>query len=391
MKILIITRTVAEFGNIHGKLREMARLGVEITVLSPSEWGGKDRELRSVRADGYRLLIHKCMFAKTRSVRVGNHLHFYPGISEIIGRGNWDLVHIDEEPFNFATFHALRACREHQRQAVFTTWQNLMKHYPPPFCFFERYAYKHVAGAIAGNIEGLDLLRRRKFIKPAVQIPQLGIDPKIFCKRDASYLRERLQLKDAFAIGFVGRFSAEKGIETLIKSVALLPKDCVLVLLGSGPLDSALKHLVLSLGISSRVRWVPWVDSPGVAEYMNAFDVIVLPSRTRWNIKEQFGRVLVEGMACEKPVIGSDSGEIPRVIGDAGLIFHEDRERELTECLRRLMATPSLKETLGRRGRDRVLTHYTYSRIAEETVEFYKKICDSKGHTQPSTLSMVSA
>jgi len=95
------------------------------------------------------------------------------------------------------------------------------------------------------------------------------------------------------------------------------------VLVGGGPERSKLEALAQGLGISARVRWEPWVDSCDVAEYMNAFDVLVLPSRTRRNWKEQFGRVLVEAMACETCVVGSDSGEIPNVVGDTGLIFHE--------------------------------------------------------------------
>jgi len=108
---------------------------------------------------------------------------------------------------------------------------------------------------------------------------------------------------------------------------------------------------------------------------MSALDVLTLPSRTRWNIKEQFGRVLVEAMASETCVVGSDSGEIPRVIGDAGLVFHEGDERELAGHLRRLMEHTALRQALARRGRERALTHYTYAQIARQAVDFYRTVC----------------
>jgi glycosyltransferase involved in cell wall biosynthesis len=385
MKILMITRTLAEFSNLQGKLREIARRGVELTVVSPPQWVGKAGEVKKVRADGYRFLVRPCQFSSTASVRVGNHLHFYPGISSIIAEDDWDLVHIDEEPFNLATYHGLKACRRSGRRAIFASWQNSMKRYPPPFNWFESYVFEHIVGAIAGNAEVLDVLRRRGFHKPAAHIPQLGVDPTLFRRQDASELRRKLCVDDKFTIGFVGRFWPVKAVDTLIKGFALLPKDCALVLVGDGSERLKLEALVQELDVSERVRWVPWVNSWDVPEYMNAFDVLVLPSRTRWNIKEQFGRVLVEAMACETCVVGSDSGEIPRVIGDAGLIFHEDHELELADCLRLLKDAPLRREAFCRRGRDRVIEHFSYARIAKDTVNFYKSVClEAESCDQPS-------
>jgi len=106
--------------------------------------------------------------------------------------------------------------------------------------------------------------------------------------------------------------------------------------------------------------------------------VLALPSRTRPNIKEQFGRVLVEAMSCETCVVGSDSGEIPNVIGDAGLIFREGDERELAHRLHQLMDAPAVRESLRHRGRQRVLDHFTYAKIATDTVDFYRRICSGR-------------
>src|SRR5436305_9013059 len=97
---------------------------------------------------------------------------------------------------------------------------------------------------------------------------------------------------------------------------------------------------------------------------MQKMDVFVLPSLTRPNWKEQFGRVLVEAMACETPVIGSRSGEIPRVIGDAGLLFQEGNVQELAARVRRLLDDPTLYAQLAAQGRQRVLERYTQERIA---------------------------
>lgn len=81
-------------------------------------------------------------------------------------------------------------------------------------------------------------------------------------------------------------------------------------------------------------------------------------------------------MACEVPVIGSNSGEIPHVIADAGLIFREGDEAELADKLRLLMEDDSMREDLARRGRKRVLQHYTSEVIAKKTYEVYLNVLE---------------
>lgn len=377
MKVLLVTRTLAEFANLQGKLQEISKLGVNLTVLSPPRWGGSEQQVQLVKPDGYEFLLTRCWFSRTKSVRLGNHFHFYPDVSRVLSSEKWDLVHIDEEPFNLATFYAIRSCRRYKVPAIFSTWQNLMKSYPPPFNFFETYVFGNAAGAIAGNGDGRDVLYRRGFRRPIGQIPLLGVDPILFRNQDASEMRTKLAPDGSFIVGFVGRLHIEKGVDTLIRALALLPNRSVLVLVGRGPYRTRFERLICDLGLSKRVRWVPWVSSKEVLEHMNAFDVLVLPSRTRSNWKEQFGRVLVEAMACETCVVGSDSGEIPQVIGDAGLTFHEGDERELAEHLQQLIDSPVLLESLGHRGRQRVLEHFTYAKIAANTVKFYRSICSS--------------
>ena len=394
VKVLLITRTLAEFATLQGKIREISKLDVRLTVVSPSCWRGSAEQVQRVEPEGYEFLPSACWFSGTRSVRLGNHLHFYPDISSVIMREKWDLIHIDEEPFNLATFHAMRWCRKNQAPAIFSTWQNLKKKYPPPFNFFEAYVFANAAGAISGNGEGREVLYRKGFRKPIARIPQLGVDPGVFRKQDASDLRKKLAPEGSFLVGYVGRLHIEKGVDTLIRALALLPSASTLVLVGRGPHRARFERLVSELGLSKRVKWAPWGRPTEVLEYMNAFDVLVLPSRTRSNWKEQFGRVLVEAMACETCVVGSDSGEIPQVIGDAGLVFREGDERELAGHLETLMAGASLREDLGSRGRQRVFENFTYAKIAADAVDFYRSMCrgsDRLGETAENQLTTAGA
>jgi glycosyltransferase involved in cell wall biosynthesis len=104
-----------------------------------------------------------------------------------------------------------------------------------------------------------------------------------------------------------------------------------------------------------------------------------LPSLPRSHWKEQFGRVLIEAMACGVPVVGSRSGEIPHVIGQAGLTFSEGDVQGLRASLSQLMDDPALCADLARRGRERVLAHYTQAKIAAETHEVYRQLLNRTG------------
>jgi glycosyltransferase involved in cell wall biosynthesis len=109
-------------------------------------------------------------------------------------------------------------------------------------------------------------------------------------------------------------------------------------------------------------------------DFYRSIDTLVLPSITRPNWKEQFGRVLIEAMACGVPPVGSESGEIPNGIGDGGLTFPEGDADSLRERLVRLARQPALRARLGERGRERVLACYTHRRIAEQTYAFYHRL-----------------
>ena len=90
--------------------------------------------------------------------------------------------------------------------------------------------------------------------------------------------------------------------------------------------------------------------------------------------KEQFGHVLIEAMACKVPVIGSDSGEIPNVIGEAGLVFPEGNVEELSDRLRQFMDDRSFAEEFGQRGYQRAMAKHTNRALAKELLEFYRSL-----------------
>jgi glycosyltransferase involved in cell wall biosynthesis len=110
---------------------------------------------------------------------------------------------------------------------------------------------------------------------------------------------------------------------------------------------------------------------------MNALDVLVLPSRTTARWKEQFGRVIIEAHACATPVIGSDSGAIPAVIGDAGLVFSEGDARAFADAIQTLKNDPECARRMGATGRAQVEAKYTWARVAEQMHFIYKRVLET--------------
>jgi glycosyltransferase involved in cell wall biosynthesis len=115
-------------------------------------------------------------------------------------------------------------------------------------------------------------------------------------------------------------------------------------------------------------------------------DLFVLPSITLPHLKEQFGRVVIEAMACEVPVIGSDSGEIPTTIGKAGLIFKEGDVKDLKEKIEGLMRNRGLRGLLAKRGRERVLENFSWKVIAKRQHQVYTELM-SGGNDLPDRQS----
>ncbi len=368
MRVLMISKALVA-GTSQRKLEEIAQCpGVELTLATPPYWqsdDGSKQVLERLYTRGYRMIV-------TPLKLNGNfHLHHYPQLGQIMREVRPQIVHIDEEPYNLATFQAMRLARRHKAHALFFTWQNLYRTYPPPFRQFEHYNYQHAATALAGNQDAAAVLRRKAYQGSIHILPQFGFDTTIYKRSIPLPTRKP---GDPFTIGFIGRLKEEKGLPLMVEALTYLPANCRAVFVGHGPMKSVLQEQASRLGVADRVLIKPGVATSEVPREIEQWDAHVLPSITRSNWIEQFGRTLAEAMSCEVPVIGSNSGEIPHVIGDAGLVFKEGNASELSQCIRKLLDDPVLYADLAQRGRRRVLDNYTQERIAQKTYEIYQEI-----------------
>ncbi len=372
MRVVLVSKALV-VGAYQRKAEAIARLGsalgLELFVIVPPAWqdrrGSQVAQLRHTQ--GYSLQVLPLRFN-------GNyHLHYYPTLGRTLAAIRPHLVHMDEEPYNLATWLALQAAQRVGATSTFFTWQNLYRRYPLPFRWFEQQNYVRTPLAIAGNHEAAAVLRRKGYGGEIAIIPQFGVDPQTFAPpvRDA-------QPDDAppksLHIGYAGGLLLDKGLDLLLQACAQLRGKWHLHLAGQGEVEATLRQLAAQLQIAQHITWVGQVDSDAMAAFYQQLDVFVLPSRTLPNWKEQFGRVLIEAMASEVAVIGSDSGEIPNVIGDAGYIFPEGNAAALGAYLQILLDQRTERVQLGQAGRQRVIERYTMDAIATQTLAVYQQL-----------------
>ena len=364
----------AVYAEYQQRYAELARLGVDATLIIPERWGaGLVRKTHAER-------LPNAPF-KIVQLPVGAAWHgatfTYRGLAAVLDREQPDLVECIEEPFSRAARQAARWRTNHPNsRLIVSTCQNIFKRYPWPFSCWERNTLAQADALTGLNAESLDVFRRKGFSGPTAVVPT-GIDPSVFHPQPEELARCRKEwgIEPGLPIiGYLGRLVEEKGVETLLKAAKHLATPVAVVLIGEGPDQPRLRQLADQLGLGQTVVWWPSLALPEVAAALSAMQILVLPSLTRSNWKEQFGRVLVEAMACGANVIGSDSGEIPQVIGDAGLTFKEGDDRELAKCLERLVSDRAVAEELRGKGLKRVTENYTWEIIARNLLRFIEDL-----------------
>lgn len=365
MRVLMVSKACI-VGIYQRKLTTIAQRGVDLMVLVPPSWKDErgEQKLERVYTEGYDL--------KTIPIRFnGNfHLHHYPTLGQHIKDFQPDIVHIDEEPYNTATWQALYHAKRANAKSLFFSWQNINRQYIPPFNWGEQWVFNNVDYALVGTDDAGTVMREKGYRGRIATIPQFGTDNDLFQPAISQPTR-------AFTIGFIGRIIPEKGIEILLRAVAHLTDDWRLRLVGGGSAVDEMKATAQKLDIVDKVDFVGQLPSTELPAEYHKIDVLVLPSLTRSNWKEQFGRVLVEAMASGVPIIGSDSGAIPDVISKAGLVVPEANVDKLRDAIQSLIDNPALRQDLAQRGREHFLNEFTHESIADATVNVYQEMLDT--------------
>jgi len=265
----------------------------------------------------------------------------------------------------------MRACP--RAKTVFYSFDQLPYRFAPWTQIKWRFLWSRMAGGIEANSEGVEALRQAGFRKPLERI-FWGISTEEFHEVERTGLRERLGFGKEKLVGYVGRFVPEKGVSELLAALRQMPSKVHGVLIGAGPMQKELERETGAPELRGRVRFLPTMAPEKLAEYMNCFDALALPSRTAQHWKEQYGRVIGEAMACGVVVVGSDSGAIPEVIGEAGLVVREGDTAALARGLESAIFDEALRARLIPAGKKRAESELSIQAMSGKLMSFYERI-----------------
>jgi glycosyltransferase involved in cell wall biosynthesis len=349
---------------------------IELRVVVPTLWQDDDGVWRDVdrpasdAAFEYEVL-------KVRWPYVGpfkRYFHYYPNLAQTYREFQPDIIDIWEEPWGLVSAHATRLREKLLPRSILIseTEQNINKTLPMVFERMRRYCLKRADFVVARSSEALEVTRQKGYDGPAAVVPN-AVDAKLFHPMDRAACRTKLGV-DGFVLGYIGRMVQIKGLEDLLEAIPHCTPEVNLLMVGDGDFKAALEAKVAALGIGQRVRFINGKPLNELPEIYNALDLFVLPSWSTPTWKEQFGRVIIESHACGIPVIGSDSGAIPEVIGFGGHTFPERQPRAMAQIIRDLASDPRKTAELGEIGRRQVEQRYTWKHVAERMYEIYCRL-----------------
>ena len=344
-------------------------------VITPDRWYESFQEINFMPEDD--IHCEEIPFP-IRFSGYGSRFFYHRGISQHFKNFQPDIIHLEEEAWSLSALQTLRLKRKFcpDIRFIFRTSLSIpsKQRFGPLPVWIEKRVFRETDMAFPLSENAGRILKQRGYDGAQIPFPN-GVDISLFQKQDMRKLKQSLDLSECFVIGYVGRLLNMKGVDTLIEAAGSLEFPFKLLILGSGEDKPKFQELATQHHISDKIVWIDAVPPEEVPHYVNCMDVLVLPSRTTSDWVEFFGRVLIEGMACEVPVIGSDSGEIPQVISDAGLIFPEGDAENLSQKIKQIATNTTLKESLVEKGLERV-QHFTWETIAERTYEVYKQLLE---------------
>ena len=298
-------------------------------------------------------------------------------------RERWDLVHCWEEPFILAGGQ-VSWWTPRQTPLVFWTAQNLFKRYPPPFSWVEGYSLNRCTGWVACGESIVETLLPRGYDRRPYRIIPLGVDLDQFHPDSDKCEETRRQLgwvaSGPPVVGFLGRFVPEKGVKVLTRVLDAVSVPWRMLFVGGGQMEPYLRTWGARYGDSVRV--VTGIAHDEVPAYLNVMDILCAPSQTMPNWREQLGRMLIEAFACGVPVIASDSGEMPYVVKDAGVMVRERDEKKWARELAELLENPARRAELSARGIERAREVYAWPVIARQHLDFFSELLEISGNAK---------
>lgn len=171
---------------------------------------------------------------------------------------------------------------------------------------------------------------------------------------------------------FVGRLSYYKGVDYLLR--AMKKVDANLIIVGTGKLEEKLKWLSRKIGIEDKIIFLGKVGDDELVDLYNACAVFALPSIYK---SEAFGIVLIEAMACGKPIVSTELGTGTSWVNQnrkTGFVVEPGNAKSLTTAINKILKDRGLAKEFGENARKRVIREFTLKKMIEHHKDLYKNL-----------------
>jgi glycosyltransferase involved in cell wall biosynthesis len=351
--------------------RELARRGWEVTMIVPSRWRHEySGTLVAPRAlEGMQASMQPIPIAFPG--RPQRHIYL-TSVRARCAAAHPHVAFLEAEPYSLCATQWGRALKRLGIPFGVQCYENIDRPLPPPVRWLRSRVLRDAAFVAARSDTAGELARSWGAVGDVELAP-----PAVPAWESVPVAPEH-----PFTVGYAGRLVESKGLADLLAAVRMLDAPVELLLIGNGELRDQLDGQPIP---GSSVRVLDGLTHEQMAAGYAQLDVLVLPSHTTPTWKEQFGRVIIESLWCGVPVVGSDSGEIPWVIGltGGGLVFPEGDSAALAGRLDELRADPTLRSRLAAAGRLSVEQLFSVP-AATDPLERMLLRAAGRGATQPA-------
>lgn len=366
MRVLVVLNNADKYLEVWESL---TGLDVDLHIVAPEAIAA-----RLVERPG--LTVHP---VQDRFLRPGRETwRIVPAIRRLTRVVDPDLIHLTTEPWSIATMQAVTTGRPvvvHGAEIDVRSGTDAEIAIRATLC---RAILPRLAGYVGWSTLAIRSARAEGLppTVPTLTAPAETPDPQTFAS--ATSQRERFRsaagwADDEVVVGFVGRHEPQKGLRWLLDAMARATAPRLrLVCVGDGP-DA---DLVRQAGIDSdgRIGHLGPVALESIPEVMASFDMLVIPSISTPEWREQFGRVAIEAMLAGTAIVASDSGALPEVVGEAGRIVPEGDVDILARTIDELARSPRQRAELAAIGRERAQRDYAPTVLAERVEQFWRRI-----------------
>jgi glycosyltransferase involved in cell wall biosynthesis len=332
----------------------LAERGWDLKLIVPNRWAD-EYSPRGFAPEPIEGLVGT--FARVRVALPGAYQrHFYiTNPSDWLRRWAPDAAFLEQEPFSVPAFQWGKALERARIPWGLQGDENLDRPFPLPARLIRRWTMRRTHFFAARSPTAAEMLRKWGARSPIAVVPHTIPEWPLAGARG----------NGVFTVGFAGRLVPQKGIDELIAAARLLEFPFRLLVVGDGPLRSALEHANLGHG---KLELRAGLRTDAMPDLYRQMDVLVLTSRTTRTWAEQFGKVLCEALLCGTPVIGSTCGEIPWVIETTGggLVYPEGDAAALAHAIAKLRDDANLRRDLAERGLGGVWEYFAPSAAARE-------------------------